>query len=384
MKNIIINAYSIESLLTKIKTTIKNGFNPSLAFIYSSSKHNIKKLVLGLEDYDFIVVGASTAGEIFADKKLGVHEVDRTIVAMLIEINPMAIAFKSISFETEENYFNIGKNIGIWAKSEFENPALITITSGLDFDNDVYTQGIVNERVEYIFGGSAGDDMQLKETFVFSKDNFYNHGIVALALDRDKIDVVGARAFGWIGIGKERIVTKAEQNIVYEVDGKPAIDFYKDYLNISADESIPNIGIEYPLEVTMKSGLVVYRAVLGLDEDKKALIFAGHVEEKSKVRISAPQGENIIKYVGESIEYSLSQKPDFKPQIALVFPCCSRKQVLGDLAIKEIELAYKKAKAPIIGFYAYGEIGAYPGGYPFHNETFMTTMLSERGTQYAD
>ena len=381
MKNIIINAYSIESLLTKIKSTIKGGFNPSLAFIYSSSTHNIKKLVLGLEDYNFIVVGSSTAGEIFANEKLGVHEVNRTIVAMLIEINPMAIAFKSVSLETEETYFNIGKNIGKWAKSKFENSALITITSGLDFDNDAYTQGIISERVEYIFGASAGDDMQLKETFVFSKENFSTHGVVALALDRDKIDIVGARAFGWIGIGKERIVTKAKQNIVYEVDGKPAIDFYKDYLNISADESIPNIGIEYPLEVTMKSGLVVYRAVLGLDEEKKALIFAGHVEEKSKVRISAPQGENIIQYVKDSIEYSLSKKSEFNPQIALVFPCCSRKQVLGDLAIKEIELAYKTAKVPLIGFYAYGEIGAYPGGYPFHNETFVTTLLGEKGSK---
>ncbi len=43
----------------------------------------------------------------------------------------------------------------------------------------------------------------------------------------------------------------------------------------------------------MKNGLVVYRAVLGVDEKEKSLIFAGHVEEKSKVRISAPQGEKI-------------------------------------------------------------------------------------------
>ncbi len=51
----------------------------------------------------------------------------------------------------------------------------------------------------------------------------------------------------------------------------------------------------------MKNGLVVYRAVLGVDEKEKSLIFAGHVEEKAKVRISAPQGEKIIRYVDESI-----------------------------------------------------------------------------------
>jgi len=197
-----------------------------------------------------------------------------------------------------------------------------------------------------------------------------------LAIDMDKIDIRGARAFGWVGIGKERIVTKSHQNIVYEVDGKPAIDFYREYLAIAQNEPIPYIGIEYPLEVTMKDGLVVYRAVLGVDEAKKALIFAGHVEEKSKIRISAPQGEKIIDYVEKSLKEI--EDPKFRPDIALIFPCCSRKQVLGNLAIKEIELAYKNIKAPIIGFYAYGEIGAYPGGYAFHNETFVTALLSEK------
>ena len=378
MKNMIISAYSIDSLLKKIETAIREGFNPSIAFIYSSIQHNIKKMVVGLEKYQFIVMGSTTVGEIFANEDLGVNEVDGTIVAMLLDINPKSFAFKFSSLENETSYFQMGKNIGTWAKYKFENPAIITITSGLDFDNDAYAQGIINQGVEYVFGGSAGDDMRLKETFVFSKDNFSNHGLLTLALDREKIDIVGSRAFGWIGIGKDRIVTKAEQNIVYEVDGNPAIDFYKDYLNIVDNEDIPTIGIEYPLEVTMKSGMVVYRAVLGIDEEKKALIFAGHVEEKSKIRISAPQGEGIIRYVGESIESSLEENPNFKPDIGLIFPCCSRKQVLGNLAVKEIELAYKSSKVPLIGFYAYGEIGAFPGGDAFHNETFVTALLSEK------
>ncbi len=52
---------------------------------------------------------------------------------------------------------------------------------------------------------------------------------------------------------------------------------------------MPHIGVEYPLEVTLPSGNVVYRAVLGINEDG-SLIFAGHVPEKTKVKISAPAG----------------------------------------------------------------------------------------------
>jgi hypothetical protein len=180
-------------------------------------------------------------------------------------------------------------------------------------------------------------------------------------------------------MGKDRIVTKAHKNIVYKIDGKPAIDFYKKYLNIdNSNNNMTQIGIEYPLEVIMRNGQVVYRAVLEINENDGSLIFAGHVEEKSRVRLSAAKGKVIIDHVENSIKECLAQREDFKPDITLVFPCCSRKQVLGDLTIKEIEAIYRHTGVPLIGFFAYGEIGAFPGGYGFHNETFVTALLRDK------
>jgi hypothetical protein len=376
MTSTILHAYSIEDLTNKINNHISNSFKPTLAFIYTSPRYNIRKLVVELNSYPFLVVGATTVGEIFANEEVGVQEREESIVCMLLNIDPKAIALRLVQVESNRYYEN-GEQIGEWALKHFSNPAIITLTSGLDFDNDAYTQGITSKGVQYAFGGAAGDDLILKDTFIFSKENYSNHGIIALAIDRDKINIVGARAFGWTGIGKERIITKAEKNVVYEIDGKRAIDFYKKYLNITADD-MPQIGIEYPLEVKMRNGQVVYRAVLDIDEEKGALIFAGHVEEKSKVRLSSAKGRAIIDHVKESIETVFEENENFKPEIGLLFPCCSRKQVLGDLTIKEIEAIYSTAKVPLVGFFAYGEIGAFPGGYGFHNETFVTAFLSEK------
>jgi len=376
MKSTIIHSYSISNLIQQIDNKINDNFQPSLAFVYTSPKYNIRKMVAELNRYPFLVFGSTTVGEIYADDKLGVHEKEESIVCMLLDINPSAISLKLLQVE-DEHYYKAGEQIASWAKKQFSNPAIITVTSGLAFDNDAYTQGIVGSGVEYVFGGAAGDDLILKDTFIFSKDNFSNHGVVVLAIDRDKIDIVGARAFGWTGMGKERIVTKAHKNIVYKIDGKPAIDFYKKYLNISNDD-MPQVGIEYPLEVTMRNGQVVYRAVLDINEDDGSLIFAGHVEEKSRVRLSAAKGKVIIEHVDKSIKDCLSKSGDFKPDIALVFPCCSRKQVLGDLTIKEIEAVYNNTEVPLITIFAYGEIGAFPGGYGFHNETFVTALLRDK------
>ncbi|NEW60277.1 hypothetical protein GSY74_03185 [Sulfurovum sp. bin170] len=376
MQSLIINAYSIKDLTKKIDTTLEKSFEPSLAFIYASPKYNIRKLVVELNSYKFLVFGATTAGEIFADEEHGVNETEESIVCMLLDINPSAIALKLLQVE-HDRYYEIGEWIGSWANKIFSKPAIITVTSGLAFDNDAYTQGVESKEIEYVFGGAAADDLILEDTFIFSKDNFSNHGVVALAIDMERVNITGARAFGWRGIGKERIVTKSDKNIVYKIDDKSAIDFYKSYLDIS-NEDMPQTGIEYPLEVTMRNGQVVYRAVLELDEENGALVFAGHVEEKSRVRLSSPTGKSIIEHVGRSITDAIGDSCEFSADIALVFPCCSRKQVLGELAIEEIESAFKASKAPLIGFFAYGEIGAFPGGYGFHNETFVTALLSEK------
>jgi len=376
MKSVIIHSYSIKDLIEKINENISKSFKPTLAFVYTSPRYNIRKLVVELNGYPFLVFGATTVGEIFADEVHGVKEREESIVCMLLDIDSSSLSLRLLQVENNR-YYEVGEDVSRWAQTQFSNTAVITVTSGLAFDNDAYTQGLTSDGIEYAFGGAAGDDLILKDTFVFSKDNYSTHGVIALALNKDKINIAGARAFGWTGIGKERFVTKANKNIVYEIDGKPAIEFYKKYLNITNDD-MPQVGIEYPLEVVMRNGQIAYRAVLEIDEANGALIFAGHVEEKSKVRLSSAKGKEIISYVERSIIDVMENSVDFEPEVALVFPCCSRKQVLGDLTIKEVEAVYNNSKTPLIGFFAYGEIGAFPGGYGFQNETFVTALLSEK------
>ena len=379
MKSKLISVFTINNLIDEIDKNIKEGFSPSFAIIYISSIYDVRLLVSKLNKYDFIVFGSTTAGELLADDTIGAIELEESIGCMLVETKTDALAFKTMSVDGD-NYLRVGQQIGRWAKNQFKNVSIITATSGLYFDNDAYTQGIISEDIEYVFGNSAGDDSKLKDTFVFSKDNFSTKGILALAIDREKIDIIGARGFGWVGIGKEKIVTKSKGNIVYEIDNKPAVEFYAKYLDIEhmniAD--IPFTGLEYPLEVTMRDNQVVYRAVLGVDKKIGALIFAGHVKEKSKVRIAAPQGKSIINFVKESIENVQKDNNNFQADLALVFPCISRKSSLGSWAKDEIKIAYETINAPFIGAYVYGEIGAFPGGYCFHNETFVTALLREK------
>lgn len=375
MKHNLINTFSIEDLIKEIDYNIEKSFTPTLAFVYLSVEYDIKYLVRKLEKYTFIIVGSTTVGEIYANDTLGVHIEEKSITCMLTNLDQLA--FKIKLEETKNNLFlECGKKIGKWVSKSFSNSGLLTITSGLNFNNESYINGL-QPNIECFFGAVAGDDRHFKGTYVFSNNKIVENGVLALAIDRDKIDIVTARGFGWSGIGTQRIVTKSNENLVYSIDDKPALDFYKDYLNIKI-EDMPNMGADYPIEVLLKNGQIVYRAAIKINEDG-SLLFAGHVPEGSKVRISAPIGQLVVDEVKMSIEESMIDKKDYTADLVLVFPCAAHKALLGSFSIDEIEAVYKTTNnSPLIGFYAYGEIASSGESNAFHNETFVTVQLREK------
>jgi len=376
MEHKLISAVEIGELVEKIDNEILDGFSPTLVFIFASVNCNIPSLFSTLENYSFYVVGSSTVGEIYGSEESGVHVQDHSIVCMLTDLNPLYFSLE-IKDVAQMDYHTLGEHMGVWARSKFRNPALLTLTAGLTFDNESYIEGI-QTKVIHLFGAAAGDDRIFQDTYVFSKSKLTTSGVLVLAFDQDLVEIINTRGFGWSGIGTQRVVTKSVNNVVYTIDDKPALNFYKDYLNITMAD-MPDMGADYPLEVLLSNGQIVYRAAIFINEEDASLVFAGHVKEGSKVRISAPMGESVVHHVEKSITRALSGREDFKSDLTLIFPCAAHKKLLGSYGVKEIEAVYYAThEAPLIGFYAYGEISSSTNSNAFHNETFVTVQLKER------
>ncbi|CAA6798911.1 MAG: Unknown protein [uncultured Sulfurovum sp.] len=375
MQHKLINSTDVDVLIEEIDKSITKSFTPTLAFIYLSVKYDITYLVRMLDKYDFVIVGSTTSGEVYADDILGVNVRDKTITCMLLDLDKTSFYLK-LKEKNKSSHRELGMRMAKWSQKKVNSPTVLTLTSGVEFNNESYIQGL-QTKIRHLFGASAGDDQLFQRTHVFSGEKIISNGALVLVFDNAKVDIVSTRSFGWSGIGTQRIVTKSNQNIVYTIDDKPAVEFYKDYLNISSSD-MPGIGVNYPMEVVLQNGQTIYRAALHINEDG-SLLFAGHVEEHAKVRISAPIGEEIINYVGKGIEDSLAKVENFKADFTLIFPCTAHKNLLGSYAINEIEAVYAKTKeAPLIGFYAYGEIASSRDSNAFHNQTFVTVQLREK------
>jgi hypothetical protein len=375
MNHKLISVTNIDNLIENIDETIENEFTPTLAFIYASVHCDIPFLFTRLKKYDFYIVGSSTVGEIYGTEEDGVCVKDFSIACMLVDINPSNFKLKVKKIE-DDDFYMLGESLATWSETKFRNPALLTITAGLHFDNESYIEGL-QTKVTHLFGGAAGDDNIFKNTYVFSREKLITSGVLVLAFNQDNVEIINTRGFGWSGIGTQRVVTKSLNNVVFTIDDKAAINFYKDYLNITMAD-MPEMGANHPLEVLLSNGQIVYRTPIFIEEDG-SLVFAGHVKEGSKVRISAPIGEGIIDEVEKSITQVLDHQDDFKADLTLIFPCAAHKNLLGTYGIKEIEAVYRATQnTPLIGFYAYGEISSSTKSNAFHNETFVTVQLKER------
>jgi hypothetical protein len=371
MKHCLISTDSIELFIKEIDKSIRDNFNPTLAFMYVSIEHDIEQLVNKLAKYKFIVVGSSTAGEIYADSRVGVNTKERTLTCMLTDMDASAFSIK-LKKNKDDDFFNLGKKIGTWVNKTFDNASLLTITAGLDFDNESYANGI-QEKHKDIFGATAADDRKFKDTYVFSQRKLVKDGVLALVIDKDKIEILLSQGFGWSGIGIQRVVTKSVKNIVYTIDDKPAIEFYTEYLNITS-EDMPGMGIDFPMEVISQDEEIVNRAVLDINEDG-SLLCAGHVKEGSRVKISIPIGLKVIDNVVDSIR----ELSDVNSDLTLLFPCTAHKELLGTLDISEIESIFNRInRTPLIGFYTYGEFSSFYTSSAFHNETFLTIQMREK------
>lgn len=355
-----------------------DGFRPNAAVIFASVELDLHEVVAFLNTMDVRVFGCSSCGEFLFDHQAQAIT-NGGAVCLLLQLEGGTFdikLFKGQGFSS----FDLGKEIGTWALGVFERPAILVLGSGLDTDGEQLVRGIQHLAGNDIsmYGGLAGDDARFKETFVFSAETLESHGAIAMVFDTRRYELQGIATSGWIGIGADKIITHAEGNIVYTIDGEPALDVYKNYLNVT-DADLPEIGVEYPLLVKKPGSQDVLRAVINVDRENKSLIFAGTVPKGAVVTFSSSPGFEIIEYTNKKVNefYEKNRETD----VLILFSCMARHNALGPAISEEIHEAWEKWDKPLIGFFTYGEIGNnYHAACDFHNETF--TMVSIKQNQY--
>ncbi|MEO5500646.1 MAG: FIST N-terminal domain-containing protein [Ginsengibacter sp.] len=379
MKAKSIKGNSEEEIFAAFANCIADGFKPTLAIVFLSIKQDREAITALLNKNNIKIFGATTSGE-FIDGEIG----QGSIAIMLLDMKPeyFKILFQDASNNTTlQNAIHLGEE----GKSIFANPAFIIVSGWLQTDGEDIITGIEKGfgGEANVFGGMAGDDLELKAPLVFTNDKSSVSGVLSIIIDEDKIAVNGIATCGWQPIGTTKTITKSVGNIVYTIDDKPALDMVMKYLGLdinldSGKEVVTHIGAYYPLQLERENVAPVMRTAMFANREDHSLICAGTVPQGSKVRFSLPPDFDAIeKVVEECCEIKNEKQPEADAMI--MFSCISRHLSFGLLMSEEIEQVQHVWDAPMAGFFCYGEFGkSKTGKHEFHNNTCCVVVLKEK------
>lgn len=321
-------------------------------------------------------LGCSTAGEITGK---GVEQGACVVTALAFGHTP----FKLI--ETELPRMADSRAAGLRlgeSLAEADLATVILIGPGIDVNGSALVDGLANavRPGTPIVGGLAGDDGAFVKTRTLGPSGLSDRGVVALGLYGDAIEIGHGSFGGWEPFGPARKVTRAEGNMLYELDGKPALEVYKRYLGEHAN-GLPATGLLFPFAMASEhgedSGLI--RTILGIDEATGSLTLAGEIVPNGFLRLMHASTDKLVDGA-ESAARAARVESD--SEFALLISCVGRKLVMGGRVDEEIEaVAEVFGRSSILaGFYSYGEIGPFTAGRgcKLHNQTMSVTRLAER------
>ncbi len=226
-----------------------------------------------------------------------------------------------------------------------------------------------------IIGGMTADDYMFTRTYQFFKNEVLSDSLPVLLFYGNLRFSYGV-ASGWTPIAKRSCVTKVDGNVVYEIDGKRAIDFYQQYLG--ANRFAANYAI-HALAVFEDTERFYMRAPSGYDLQSGSVTFFSDIPLWAVVQITDASRENILLASETSLKYALANFPGTNPAAALLVSCAARQRILGTLTGEEYRLVKNHLPQilPCCGFYAYGEISPLTdkGQTQFHNKTFVTLLM---------
>lgn len=323
------------------------------------------------------VLGCSTGGEIY-----GSDVFDDSLVVAAIRFNKTELQTANVTIDSNRNSFDAGKALAKQLQRA-DLRHIFLLSDGINVNGSELVKGIydvVNENV-IVTGGLAGDGANFKTTLVGLNQVPDQKQIGAIGFYGNALRVHYGSVGGWDPFGPERTITKSSDNILYELDGKPALDLYKAYLGDDA-KGLPGSALLFPLSIrpTHDSTHDIVRTIVGINEEEKSLIFAGDIPQGYVAQLMRGNFNHLVE--GATKAASLAVKEDFNDNsLAILVSCIGRKLLLGQNIVDETEAVAEVLgnKVSTIGFYSYGEIchQQFTNKCSLHNQTMTVTVLSE-------
>lgn len=307
------------------------------------------------------IIGASTAGEILNG---------------IIQHNTIQISFSIFQETKVETYYYNQSNFDNGFKAAQEcikenTKAVIAFSETFKGDSEAFLNGFNSSNLDIpIAGGNAGDNSDFKKTFIIKDKKIFFDGIVLATLNNNALSVSSEHSLGWTPVGKEMVITKANKNIVYEIDNMPIEDIFSFYLGKETILDLPSSANEFPL-IKIEDSASIARSIVNVTANG-AFAFAGNFQEGDRVRFAIGNVSDIFNNAS-NIQKQASQK---SIEATYIYSCSVRYHFLQEQLNYEFGLV--EEIAPSIGMFTYGEFFHFKTGNKVLNITTTVLSISEK------
>jgi hypothetical protein len=345
---------------------------PEFVFMFGSIGYDQHSLLGAVREAtgEAPLTGCSAAGTINGDDA---DESNFSVVVTVISSDELHWT-NGIASGLEDDPPAVGKQVAeeLLPHLSADTIGLFVFPDGLTENFDHFIAGLEenlpNDRFLPLWGGGAGNNYNAEAPTFQYCDNEVVSGGVSYALLSGEAQTAWAISHSVIPIGGERIVTRSEGNVIYEIDGKPITDVLKEYLPedaLAADRDWVRYGISLALcfkaPSYMKDEEYVVRGVPQLNLTDGSITVESDVEEGTSIWFSSRDKEKITTGFDRMATQIEEQLEGEQPELVFQFECVTR----GKLMFREQEKLQNLKRfrqsvgpdAPWAGFYAVGEIG---------------------------
>ncbi len=326
------------------------------------------------------IVGCSTSGEIFGTKIF-----DRSLSIAVARFERSRLRHITAPIANASGSSEAGAALAEALLAD-DLKGVFVLSDGLQVNGSELVRGFASKLPEdvVITGGLAGDGPRFEKTWIIREGELASGSVSAVGLYGEHLAIGHGSRGGWDPFGPRRQVTRSENNVLFELDGRPALDLYKEYLGERA-EGLPATGLLFPLALLSESkgGQIVVRTILGVDEETKSLTFAGDVPTGARVQLMKANFDRLIEGAEEAAEAAgegIKGETSGETVLTVAISCVGRRLVLSERTQEEVEATadiLPDASAQI-GFYSYGEISPTSSGpCELHNQTMTLTTIRE-------
>jgi len=380
-----------KAIIAALSQATKNSTDVvKLVIIHTSSGYDHKKLLQTIYDElgDVFIIGTTSCGVVSNNF---VSETIRSLALTVITGDDF-IVVKKDGLTVENSYKLANESAKEIKKRNVAVPMIMAFAPGFPVNADEFLKGIsdVFTHDTPILGGLAGyNGNDPDKMFLFYNQEILTNSLILLAITDSSLSAIQSSHHGHVPYPLSTFkVTKADANVIKEIDGRPAWHVLMDSIEMPYETQPIDILVTMALGIKLDEenkkaydNPYLLKVPLIVDDDRKSITLQTVVKEGTTL-ISCRVDEDYLMNGIDRLNSRLTSKYNGKKPIAVFQTDCIARGRMSNGVVKKEEIICNMQEGTIgkddtswLGFYSFGEFASLNGKNCYHNYTSSISIL---------